>query len=325
MSIYIIVDDFRNPSDCSWWNLTPGQCHDRHYCSYGELASKDFSGCRWLTVAELSTGNVWQYDAKENLRTVYDAKTYNDKGEPGEWKTTEKTKLRYFLKEGQTPEEAVSEALQKLEEKCKQGNTGTASKPKIKENVTVEFKDKKQVKDFFDRSILHKKWEENITDEQIKSVNDYTDKDIASFINTELRKEKSEERNLDAENINRINLIDEAINSYELETDITVYRAIPLRYFKSERRPYWDAAYFSSSCYKKADILKNILESVGKACLFIVEVPAGKGRGAYINRFSREKDKEYEFLIKRLARFEVINISDKDYGKEVRLRMICED
>jgi len=28
--------------------------------------------------------------------------------------------------------------------------------------------------------------------------------------------QKSEERNLDAENINRINLIDEAINSYEL-------------------------------------------------------------------------------------------------------------
>jgi len=32
-----------------------------------------------------------------------------------------------------------------------------------------------------------------------------------------------------------------------------------------------------------------------------VEVPAGKGRGAYINRFSREKDKEYEFLIKKTS------------------------
>ncbi|MCR4821226.1 MAG: hypothetical protein K5838_08910 [Elusimicrobiales bacterium] len=93
---------------------------------------------------------------------------------------------------------------------------------------------------------------------------------------------------------------------------------------ESGERPASGSA-FSTTCYKKADIINDIVKNNEKACLMIIEIPAGKGRGAYIDNLSKFKGKEYEFLIKRKARFRVSSIKYTEEGVIARMRMICED
>ena len=93
---------------------------------------------------------------------------------------------------------------------------------------------------------------------------------------------------------------------------------------ESGERPASGSA-FSTSCYKKADIINDILKNNEKACILIIEIPAGKGRGAYIDNLSKFKNREYEFLLKRLARFKVSSIKYTEEGVIAGMRMICED
>jgi hypothetical protein len=54
----------------------------------------------------------------------------------------------------------------------------------------------------------------------------------------------------------------------------------------------------------------------GKEVQFEINVPKGKGRGAYINEFAgSKKDEEYEFLIQKGSTFIIRNVKkDSLYG-----------
>lgn len=93
---------------------------------------------------------------------------------------------------------------------------------------------------------------------------------------------------------------------------------------ESGERPASGSA-FSTSCYKKADIINDILKNNEKACILIIEIPAGKGRGAYIDNLSKFKNREYEFLVKRKARFRVSSIKYTEEGVIAGMRMICDN
>lgn len=324
-TLYVVFDDVSNPQKCSWLEIGI-QPHMliSHNGNYADFLRQNFKGFRWLFIADRRTGRILQHDCVTCERSiVYDEKVYNEKRELGEWKTTEETKLHYFLKEGQSPKESVSEALCKLEEKHKKDNAesieqaGTKSKP-------IEFKDGEHANRHFENSQCHKQWVKSVSDEEAQSISTYTYKPFAKYLNGELRKKKSE-RNLNDEAKKIKRNLDNLIRRYELEDDIIVYRAMPLEFFRMINTRYWDNAYLSSSCYKDAAILKHYIDSEELACLLVLEIPAGKGRGMYFNQFSLEKDKEYEFLIKTEARFKIKSIEIEDYGILVRMRMICND
>jgi len=309
-AIYILLDDILDPTECNWWDLTPGEFSYGNYCSCKELLSKMLNGYKWITVADRNTGIMRRYEAKESFFvSACDEKIYTSRGEPGVWRTT-KTGLHYFIKEGQDPAEALKEALKQR---------------KLYKRDFIRFPNGGEVSLFFDNDDNQEYWEGNIGEERRNAINFYTHKKRAVAINGELRKKNIEERNIDGEMSKQISLLDDAIDSHVLTRPIEVYRAMPLKYFKLDGNIYWDNAYFSTSCYKKADIIKDIVKNNEKACLMIIEIPAGKGRGAYIDNLSKFKGREYEFLIKRLARFRVSSIKYTEEGAVVRMRMICED
>lgn len=309
-AIYILLDDILDPTECNWWDLTPGEFSYGNYCSCKELLSKMLNGYKWITVADRNTGIMRRYEAKESFFvSACDEKIYTSRGEPGVWRTT-KTGLHYFIKEGQDPAEALKEALKQRE---------------MYKRKFVRFPNGGEVSLFFDNDDNQEYWKGNIGEEKRNAINSYTHKKMAAAINGELRKKNKEVRNIDEGMARQISLLDEAIDCYVLTRPIEVYRAMPLKYFKLEGNIYWDSAYVSTTCYKKADIINDIVKNNEKACLMIIEIPAGKGRGAYIDNLSKFKGKEYEFLVKRLARFRVSSIKYTEEGVIARMRMICED
>ncbi|MCQ2438524.1 MAG: hypothetical protein MJ074_02030 [Oscillospiraceae bacterium] len=64
-----------------------------------------------------------------------------------------------------------------------------------------------------------------------------------------------------------------------------------------------------------------------KPTVMEIIVPAGVGRGAYINNLSGFKDREYEFLIKRNASLTITSIEEKDEYGELRyyIKMVMDD
>ena len=183
-----------------------------------------------------------------------------------------------------------------------------------------EFKDGKEANEYFETSDSHKAWDKSITETEAEALYTYTDKAFAKYLNGELRKKKKD-RKLDNSAKEKQAILDKLIRQYELKETIIVYRAMPLEFFHEKKGFYWDGAYFSSSCYKDAKVLQDYMKDGKKACFFTVEVPAGKGRGMYLNKYSKEKDSEYEFLIKRNARFKIISKEDTEFGLSVRVRM----
>ena len=63
-----------------------------------------------------------------------------------------------------------------------------------------------------------------------------------------------------------------------------------------------------------------------KPVIFEIEVPAGTGRGAYVNQLAGQyQDAEYEFLIRRNASFLIKGIEeDADSGKMI-IKMVMND
>lgn len=112
-----------------------------------------------------------------------------------------------------------------------------------------------------------------------------------------------------------IAVIDGLIGRFVLKQPITVYRYIPAEIAARYGKYYRDPAYSSTSCIE--DFMKNVY---GYAKL-IMRIRAGTGSGAYINRFSSYMDKEYEFLVKRNARFEIKSKSAEKGMPVLRMEM----
>ncbi|MEY8313228.1 ADP-ribosyltransferase [Oscillospiraceae bacterium 42-9] len=62
-----------------------------------------------------------------------------------------------------------------------------------------------------------------------------------------------------------------------------------------------------------------------KPVLFEIDIPAGMGRGAYVNEFSEFTDAEYEFLLRRGADYTIVNVVlENDTGK-IFIKMVMND
>lgn len=118
--------------------------------------------------------------------------------------------------------------------------------------------------------------------------------------------------------------LDSAIDKFELTDNITVFRGVDknaisnLDLKRLVGEIYEDKGYMSTS-----PIRPNIVED--RPVLFEIQVPLGKGKGAYVNSLSGFKDEEYEFLLKRGTKCEVTSVDLTGDKPIIRMRVIDDD
>ena len=131
----------------------------------------------------------------------------------------------------------------------------------------------------------------------------------AADINAQLR-----ENNLKGFYKKAVESIDSAISTFLLNEPRRVYRALEETLEEEVCELYKEEEYASSTCNKSAAEERSGL-------ILVMDIPAGKGNGAYINELSHYKDKEYEFLIKRNSQFRVSGKEKKNGKTYIHMEM----
>lgn len=217
------------------------------------------------------------------------------------------------------------------------------SEPK-RDIIYTEFNDGESANDFFyyddekrglmaRKNSTYGKWKNGLSADQKDALYSYTG-DGYGNVNDYLRKKNGWET-INAERVkDQIKDIDSAISSFDLKQNIVVQRganqsSLDVLFENSGGidelseligHKYYDDGFMSST------VLIGNPVATKKEVVFDISIPAGKGRGAYINEFgSQFQDTEYEFLIKRGATFTVTDISeDVDIGK-IYVKMVMDD
>lgn len=166
------------------------------------------------------------------------------------------------------------------------------------------------------------RWTYSISNEQLQSIYQYTIS-TNKLINGVLRANGKFLRNgADKDRIMRqIDLLSSALADFDLQHNILVYRAEE-RNRKTERELV-DNNVFTLKGFTSTSIERRIVDINTDCIQYQIEVPAGKGRGAYISGFSAF-EKEYEFLIQRDTKVKVLRQLDDGEFKIVRLRVVDE-
>ncbi len=171
----------------------------------------------------------------------------------------------------------------------------------------------------------HGKWISSLSQEQRITIGDYCADGYAD-INSYWRKYGDWENINEKKVLSQTEALDDAISSYSLKENIKVYRAIKPEVFQDYwddiqqlvGQEYTDAAFMSTSPLKTST-------AVNKDCIMEIFVPAGKGRGAYINNLSGFQDEEYEFLLSRNSKFKIISVEETEEKLIIKMVMIIND
>lgn len=182
------------------------------------------------------------------------------------------------------------------------------------------------------RNSEYSKWKTGLSDDSKEALYSYTASGYGD-VNDYLRKINGWE-SIDAARVeDQIKQIDSAISSFHLKDNIMVQRgaseaSLDFLFENSGGinelteligHKYHDDGFMSSTALVGSPVATT------KPVVFDISIPAGQGRGAYINEFgSQFQDVEYEFLIKRGATFTVTDISeDVDLGK-IYVKMVMD-
>lgn len=218
----------------------------------------------------------------------------------------------------------------------KSGGSGII-KEETNQAVYKKFSTGEEVNKFFyydsdNHSILAKKksqysqWVKNLSDETKDVIDNYST-DGYDDINRYWRKIG------DWENINKDKVLyqteklDNAIASFELKDNLKVYRGVDLGTIANmfpdaeeltdlRGKIYSDKAFSSTSPI--SDVAKRFVEQNGQDGIMLeLDIPSGTGKGAYLDALSAfgesivgSAQAEYEFLLKRGAKFEIYDIDE---------------
>ena len=109
--------------------------------------------------------------------------------------------------------------------------------------------------------------------------------------------------------------IDSAISKFELKDPIRVYRTCERDVLDALRAEpgaiFRDNAFVSTSALSKKVASGNVVMEIN--------VPPGKGHGAWINPLSGAMDEEYEFLLPRGSEFRILGVEQR--GEDTVLKM----
>lgn len=165
----------------------------------------------------------------------------------------------------------------------------------------------------------HGQWVRSLSDDEKESILDYT-RDGYGDINDYWRKKEGWEYiNSDAVK-EESKHIDDAISRYTLKDNIVVQRGamedvldqLFENYETSDDYSGWIGKKYVEQGYMSTTVLNNNPVATAKPVVFNIQVPAGKGVGAYINEPSLTGfcDTEYEFLIKRNSTFTITGVKE---------------
>ena len=185
--------------------------------------------------------------------------------------------------------------------------------------------------DFFyydgdDRGLLAKKrskhaqWQKSLTEDEDYAIGDYTGGGYWD-INSYLRKTGDWE-NINAEFVKQqIKGLDSAISRYELKDNIRVQRGVMNDVIDKlaedndvqESLSELIGKKFHESAYSSTTVVQNNGVATAKPTILDIEIPAGTGRGAYVNQLAGQfQDTEYEFLLKRGSTFTIKEVREEE-------------
>ena len=169
------------------------------------------------------------------------------------------------------------------------------------------------------------RWRDKLTLEQESAIGMYSG-DSYSGINGLLRGEMTERQvgewdkfESDEHKIqNIIPNIESAIGEFELDSPIKVFRTCEEDIFVENDikvgSVFKDKGFVSTSTLQEKVASGNVVMEI--------DVPAGKGNGAWINSLSGAQDEEYEFLLQRGSQFEVAGIEKAGQDTVVKMKWI---
>ncbi len=238
--------------------------------------------------------------------------------------------------------QVVNEMSYKEWENWKKGIENSGNSGIIEAAKFTQFDDGNKANDFFyyddeKRGLMAKKnseygkWKAGLSGDSKDALYSYT-ADGYGDVNDYLRKVNGWD-SIDAARVEeQVKQIDSAISSFKLKDNIVVQRGAGEAsldcLFENGGinelteligHKYHDDGFMSST------VLMGNPVATTKPVVFDISIPAGQGRGAYINEFgSQFQDAEYEFLIKRGASFTITDISeDADLGK-IYVKMVMD-
>lgn len=181
----------------------------------------------------------------------------------------------------------------------------------------------------------HAQWQKSLSEAEDYAIGDYTGGGYYD-INAYLRKTG------DWENINsafveqQIKGLDSAISRYELKENIRVQRGVMNDVLDrlvedndvKESLSELLGKKFRESAYSSTTVVQGNGVATAKPTIFDIEIPAGVGRGAYVNQLAGQfQDTEYEFLLKRGATFTIKEVREEEIMGEYRyyIKMVMDD
>lgn len=186
------------------------------------------------------------------------------------------------------------------------------------------------------KSSFHGKWLDNLSPDEREAISWYT-ADGYGDINDYWRRRRGWE-SIPADMVEDASRqIDSAISRFTLKESIKVQRGVEDFYGGSlVERIEWNniqdivGLTYHDLGYGSSTTLTGNKAATAKPVLFEIDIPAGKGRGAYVNKLAGQyEDKEYEFLIARGSKFEItdVGINDEPIPPQtiIKMRMIVDE
>lgn len=180
----------------------------------------------------------------------------------------------------------------------------------------------------------HAQWQKSLTEDEDYAIGDYTGGGYYD-INSYLRKTGDWE-NINAEFVKQqIKGLDSAISRYELKDNIRVQRGVMNDVVDRlvEDNDVQDSLSeligkkFRESAYSSTTAVRNNGVATAKPTILDIEIPAGTGRGAYVNQLAGQfQDTEYEFLLKRGSTFTIKEVREDEIMGEYHyyIRMVMD-
>ena len=166
----------------------------------------------------------------------------------------------------------------------------------------------------------HAQWQKSLTEDEDYAIGDYTGGGYWD-INSYLRKTGDWE-NINAEFVKQqIKGLDSAISRYELKDNIRVHRGVMNDVIDKlaedndvqESLSELIGKKFHESAYSSTTVVQNNGVATAKPTILDIEIPAGTGRGAYVNQLAGQfQDTEYEFLLKRGSTFTIKEVREEE-------------
>lgn len=185
------------------------------------------------------------------------------------------------------------------------------------------------------KTTRHGKWKSSLTKEEEDCIFDYAGAGYHE-LNRYLRK-AGDWQSIDAEKKERMaSHLDAAISRYPLRENIRVQRGVMEDALDDLVAQYGDdwsrfvGKTYRDSGYMSTTALHGNAVATAKPVVFEIDVPAGIGRGAYINQYAGQyQDVEFEFLLPRGSQFIITGIEKNEEPIPpqtiIKMRMIVNE